>query len=65
MTRRAVRTGLVALAVVAALVPTTPASAATIIPTVLSDDVTVNGNCTLREAIRAANMNAAVDMCVS
>ncbi len=32
-------------------------------PTVFTDDLTVNGNCTLREAITAANTNAAVDSC--
>lgn len=43
--------------------PGTQARAATITPSVLTDDNTVNGNCTLREAIRAANGNAAVDQC--
>jgi CSLREA domain-containing protein len=31
----------------------------------LGDDNTANGNCTLREAVRAANANAAVDACPS
>ena len=30
-----------------------------------ADDAVVNGNCTLREAIRAANTNAAVDTCLA
>jgi CSLREA domain-containing protein len=47
----------------AALVPV--ASAATITPTVTTDDRTVNGNCTLREAILAASGNAADDQCAA
>jgi hypothetical protein len=39
------------------------ARAATIIPTVTTDDRTVNGNCTLREAVLAASGNAADDQC--
>ncbi len=39
------------------------ARAATITVTTTVDDNTVNGNCTLREAIRAANLNAIVDAC--
>ena len=35
----------------------------TIVTTV--DDAVVNGNCTLREAIRAANTNAAIDLCAA
>lgn len=31
--------------------------------TAVADDITANGNCTLREAIMAANTNAAVDAC--
>jgi CSLREA domain-containing protein len=30
-----------------------------------ADDATVNGNCTIREAIQAANSNAAVDRCAA
>ncbi len=37
--------------------------AATITPTVTADDLTNNGNCTLREAVLAADGNAAVDQC--
>lgn len=40
-----------------------PAPAATIAPTVLTDDVTANGNCTLREAVQATNTNSDVDLC--
>jgi CSLREA domain-containing protein len=39
------------------------ASAATIEPNVKTDGLGVDGNCTLREAIQAANTNAAVDTC--
>ena len=46
-----------------ALRPALVVRAATITVTVTSDDNTVNGNCTLREAIRAANLDQAVDAC--
>ena len=49
--------------VILALRPTPIARAATITVTVTSDNNTVNGNCTLREAIRAANLDRAVDAC--
>jgi CSLREA domain-containing protein len=39
------------------------AQAATIKPNVLTDDLTNNGDCTLREAVEAATTNAAVDAC--
>jgi CSLREA domain-containing protein len=39
------------------------ARAATISVNTTADDNTVNGNCTLREAIRAANLNQVVDAC--
>src|SRR6266508_431592 len=42
-----------------------PASAATITPNTLNDDDTDNGNCTLREAIIAANTDAADDACTA
>jgi CSLREA domain-containing protein len=42
-----------------------PAQAATITVNTNADDSTANGNCTLREAITAANTNAAVDACTS
>lgn len=38
---------------------------ATITPTTTGDDNATNGNCTLREAVRAANANAAVDACAA
>ena len=47
----------------AALAPA--AGAATITPTVATDDITDNGNCTLREAVQASNTNAAVDLCTA
>ena len=40
-----------------------PAMAGDITVTTGADDFTVNGNCTLREAIQAANTNLAVDAC--
>jgi CSLREA domain-containing protein len=50
-----------AAAVLAVAVP--GSSAATITPSTFVDDDTANGNCTLREAIEAANSDAAVDDC--
>jgi len=47
----------------AAASPLAPAAGATITVTTALDDFTVNGNCSLREAIEAANTNAAVDAC--
>jgi CSLREA domain-containing protein len=41
------------------------ARAATIAVDSTADDVTTNGNCTLREAVIAANTNAAVDACAA
>ena len=49
------------LVLTATFVPVARAAAITV--TVTSDDNTVNGNCTLREAIIAANTDAAVDAC--
>jgi CSLREA domain-containing protein len=63
---RAARLSLVAIlivSVVAVLQPASTVRATTITVTVTSDDNTVNGNCTLREAIRAANLNQVVDAC--
>jgi CSLREA domain-containing protein len=40
-----------------------PGFAATITMTTSSDDLTANGNCTLREAVKAAQTNLAVDLC--
>ncbi|MGH2684876.1 MAG: choice-of-anchor Q domain-containing protein [Actinomycetota bacterium] len=47
----------------AAALPAAPAAAAVISPTVFSDDLTDNGNCTLREAIHAANNDVPKDAC--
>jgi CSLREA domain-containing protein len=58
------RANRIVLAVFAFSLLLTPAAeAATISPTTLADDNTVNGNCTLREAVRAANADAAIDAC--
>ena len=54
---------LFALVLGTSLLPSTPATAAVISPTVFTDDLTNNGNCTIREAIRAANLDTAVDQC--
>ncbi|HEX9441303.1 MAG TPA: CSLREA domain-containing protein, partial [Roseiflexaceae bacterium] len=54
---------LIALAIAA--VPAPAAHAATIGVDTNADELTVDGNCSLREAIRAANLNAAVDACPS
>jgi CSLREA domain-containing protein len=55
----------VGLVVLGVLAPTfaAPASATTIQPTTLADDSIKNGNCTLREAVQAANGDAAIDEC--
>jgi CSLREA domain-containing protein len=46
------------------LLPAVPAFAGTTITvTTAADDLTANGNCSLREAIRAANLDHAVDAC--
>lgn len=42
-----------------------PARAAAISVTTFADDDTTNGNCSLREAIQAANTDAAVDACAA
>src|SRR5215210_1583325 len=48
----------------AVLTPVVPVYAATTITvTTTADDLTSNGNCSLREAIRAANLDAVVDTC--
>jgi CSLREA domain-containing protein len=52
-----------AAALFAFLAPSPAAYGANINPTVFTDDFTVNGNCTLREAIAAANLDTAVDAC--
>jgi CSLREA domain-containing protein len=45
------------------LLAVSPAQAATIVVTSNADDMTANGNCTLREALEAANTDTAVDAC--
>lgn len=57
------RYALAALALALLLGPA--ASAATITVTSSSDAVATDGNCTLREAVQAANTNAAVDNCAA
>jgi CSLREA domain-containing protein len=42
-----------------------PAAAATITVTTLADELNANGNCSLREALQAANANSAVDACTA
>jgi len=43
--------------------PTQPALAAAIIVTTTTDELNADGDCSLREAIRAANLDSAVDAC--
>jgi CSLREA domain-containing protein len=50
----------IALGIVLTCVPT---RAAEIQVTTIADDVTANGNCTLREAVLAANADVSVDAC--
>ena len=45
--------------------PTPPALAATIAVTTTDDELNNDGDCSLREAIRAANINSAVDACLA
>ncbi len=45
--------------------PTTAAPQATIVVNSLADDQTVNGNCTLREALLAAELNVVQDGCAA
>ena len=54
---------LAAVCLSAVLAPV--AGAATITPDVATDDITTNGNCTLREAVQASNTNAVVDACTA
>src|SRR5262245_34500220 len=51
------------LVAVTAAVHATPAAAATITVTTTSDGAATDGNCTLREAVLAANSDAARDAC--
>src|SRR5207244_66504 len=52
---------LVALALTA--MPSPAAEAASLVVNTLADELNSNGNCSLREAITAANTNVAVDVC--
>lgn len=65
--RRAVCTALLpallSAAVCAADAPMPDALATTIVVTTTADDLAPNGNCTLREAVLAANGDVAVDAC--
>lgn len=60
-TRRTWVVGFILVVSVAVMAASAPA--ATITPTSFGDDLAANGNCTLREAVRAANTDAAVDGC--
>jgi CSLREA domain-containing protein len=57
--------GLIALSVstFSAIRPAKSAQSAVITVTTLKDEMDVDGNCSLREAIRAANLDTAVDAC--
>ena len=55
--------GLLSAPGAAAAGPRAPAAGAIITVTTALDDFTINGNCTLREAVEAANTDAAVDAC--
>jgi hypothetical protein len=57
-----VKAGLAGTALVCAVLAG-PATAATIKPTVKTDDAVANDNCTLREAVEAASTNQPVDAC--
>src|SRR5436190_20379271 len=59
---------LASLALVAggvAVVTALPASAATVTVTTNADELNADGDCSLREAIAAANTDAAVDACAA
>ena len=64
LAHRLLLAGLLALPI-ALLAAPRAAHAATITVNTTADDATANGNCTLREAIQAANTNAAVDACAA
>ena len=50
---------------VALLLGALPATAATIAVNTLADELNADGDCSLREALQAANANAAVDACTA
>ena len=55
----------VSLALVAVLLPVTNSYAATITVDTFADELTTNGNCTLREAVISANMDIQMDACTA
>jgi len=57
------RVSLILVAFLAVLVSVAAAGAATITVTTTADDVATNGNCTLREAVLAANNDIPLDKC--
>lgn len=64
MRRHSVR--LIARSFLAALfLGALPAAAATVSVNTLADELNADGDCSLREAVQAANTNAAVDACVA
>src|SRR5436305_561804 len=70
MRGKAMISGLSGILIVAGLLGSAAAHAATRAGAVIhvttgADDVTKNGNCTLREALQAADTNKAVDTCAA
>ena len=63
--RALVAAAATAIGLIGLLSAAQPAFAATIPVDTPEDDITVNGNCTLREAVQAANTDSAVDACVA
>lgn len=62
--RRLLR-AILATAVVVGVLQALPVRAASITVTTISDELNSDGDCSLREAIRAANLDAAVDACTA
>lgn len=63
--RRRLLRATAAAAVIAGALQALPVRAASITVTTISDELNSDGDCSLREAIRAANLDAAVDACVA
>jgi CSLREA domain-containing protein len=59
------RSALVLAAVAASVLPAVPARATVITVTTTDDEVNADGDCSLREAVIAANTNAVVDACTA
>jgi len=57
--------GILFAIVASASLPVRAVEAATILVTTTTDELNTDGDCSLREAIRAANTNAAVDACTA